>query len=149
ELDEIEEIGDEEEHESQEDDDFEAQDEEGSDSDDEHSSFDFEHDETYHLVGDLLAEGWGFGGDPGRGVSNERPSASSSAGHGFSGLLAEFHTRRDADGDSLFVDRGPNILPPLEELLSNVRRNHVRALGLASELHSQLFGQEMSSRSLL
>ncbi|KAL2166166.1 hypothetical protein VTG60DRAFT_3172 [Thermothelomyces hinnuleus] len=160
ELDEIGGVGDEADHDSQEDDYFEVQGEDEDDTDGELSSFDLENDDAYDLVLDgeaaldeLWAESarnWGFGGDSEREISDERPSASPSAGHRFAGLLAEIHARRDAEGDSLFVDRGPNILPPLEELISNVRRNHARALGLASELHSHLFGgQERTSRGLL
>ncbi|KAK4139656.1 uncharacterized protein C8A04DRAFT_15645 [Dichotomopilus funicola] len=42
------------------------------------------------------------------------------------------------DDEPLFVarERRRNAVRPLEELLSNVRRNHERALGIMSELHS-------------
>jgi hypothetical protein len=48
-----------------------------------------------------------------------------------------------AGDDSLFVDQGPGIiLPPLENLLSSVRRHHARALDL---LHSEIRRQDHTS----
>ncbi|EAQ88766.1 hypothetical protein CHGG_05385 [Chaetomium globosum CBS 148.51] len=55
----------------------------------------------------------------------------------FEPWAAGAHGRVEDDDEGLFVDQGPGFLPPLEEILSNVRRNHARALDLVSELHSE------------
>ncbi|KAH6627430.1 hypothetical protein F5144DRAFT_272465 [Chaetomium tenue] len=53
-------------------------------------------------------------------------------------LISGYHGRLEDEDEGLFVDQGPGFLPPLEEILSNVRRNHARALDLVTELHSEV-----------
>jgi hypothetical protein len=53
-------------------------------------------------------------------------------------LITGYHARREEEEEGLFVDQRADFLPPLEELLSTVRRNHARALDLVSELHTEV-----------
>ncbi|KAL2142542.1 hypothetical protein VTI28DRAFT_1045 [Corynascus sepedonium] len=155
-LDELSGLEDEEDHDSQEDDDFEGQDDEENDTDNDDLPFELEDEDAYEFVlggEDAIDEfwtqgprGWHFGGDSEEEESDERPSPNPRAGRRFADIFTELHAHRDDDADSLFVDQGPNILPPLEALLSSVRRNHARALDLVSDLHSRNLGQERGSR---
>lgn len=55
-------------------------------------------------------------------------------------LFAGYHAHHEDEDEEegLFVEQRPDYLPPLEELLSTVRRNHARALDLVSELHTEV-----------
>jgi len=158
----------EEDHESQEEDsenqeeeeDHGSQEEEEYDSDDGNEPFELEDEDAYDLVMEdeaalegFWADGpgdWHSGADSEEEMSDGQPSPPPRAGHGsLADLLADFQARQGADDDALFVDQGPNFLPPLEDLLSSVRRNHARALDLVSELHSRNLDQVRAHRSAL
>jgi hypothetical protein len=88
-------------------------------------------------------------------VSDHQQSPILRADHQFAGLLAEMQARRDRDrqseapSDALFVDQGHDLLPPIETILSSVRRSHARAVDLLHMQRGQSLRPPAQDRSLL
>lgn len=69
-------------------------------------------------------------------------------------FLAGFHyndrdRQSEAPSESLFVDQGHDLLPPIESLLSSVRRSHARAVDLLHLQRGQSLRPPAQDRSLL
>jgi hypothetical protein len=137
------------EDEEEDEDEDEDEDQEVDDEHSEHEAEDEDEDAFEYVLDDdeeeeaVVFAGQGEGGwipeaDLEEEMSDHQPSP---APHGFADFLADYRAHRNEeeedDDDALFVDQG-DFLPPLEDLLSSVRRNHERALDLVSELHSEV-----------